>query len=147
MVRFKSRYVVGNFSSAQTSADVFTKQSVLRAIQIQTEFLFGASGLADFQRTYLKYIDAVSKIVVFRLPRNFCNKFLQCLFLVTKIKNVEVRWETCNISGTLRVCKAEALKLNKSEYDVLLRNSLNKRIIHCQNSRKESISRLTEMKA
>jgi len=126
MVRLKQRYVLCEIVTPDErrlmchtwkSHDVYTcvRNAIVKA--------HGDYGIAIMQSSLsVKYLNALTRIVLLRVRRGLHHMLIQSLMFVNKLNNQDVFLHTLHISGTIRSCEKFLVRYHYWQLPVLLRD-------------------------
>ena len=115
MVRLKHRYIIGRLACTSESANniEINSKDLQQALSNCIQNLYGEVGMGSFGfNSQIKYYDPLSKVYIFRLPREYLKEVQFSLSCVNTLKkNDNLALVTLAISGSARTCKNKVLSI------------------------------------
>ncbi|KAG0454502.1 hypothetical protein HPP92_023519 [Vanilla planifolia] len=124
MVQFKNRYMVvevivnAGRDSAGNDPIIVTEYNLLKAIKDSILFNFGECGLAlSLGSLHVKYLNPATKLCIIKASRADYQKIWSAMAMVTSIGKCSVTLNLLDLSGTIKACKAAALKCEEMKFE------------------------------
>ncbi|KAK9120945.1 hypothetical protein Syun_018562 [Stephania yunnanensis] len=124
MVGFKNRYLVmevfldPNRDLGYDDPIIISQHNMSKAIKESILLNFGECGLAASAGSFqIKYVNPITKICIIRASREEYQKVWAAITMVRSIGNCPVLFNLLDLSGSIRACKAAALKCDEQKFE------------------------------
>lgn len=113
-MRFKNRYFLCELCLHGLVDQTLTAYHIYSAVKNSVAANFGDFGLGSVMRSLqVKYFNNLTNLCIIRSSRSHHKMVWTALSLVTSVKDHAATLRTLHLGGTIRSCKAAAMKFNR----------------------------------
>ena len=116
----------GSAEDGSTALAGATTRSLLDAVKEAILSLHGDYGLACVQHSLnIKYLNAVTRVLILRCPRNHHKAVWAALTTITSLKKVPCAAHVLHVGGTIRSCQRALVKHNQVKLKEMIQGASN----------------------
>ena len=118
--------VFGSAEDGNTALSGSTPRSVLSAVKEAILSLHGDYGLAAVQQSLnIKYLNAVTRVMMIRCPRDHHKGVWSALTTITSLKGVPCAVHMLHVGGTIKSCQRALVKHNQHKLKAMVASATN----------------------